>query len=635
MSLPSRFVLFSKRSAESTRTQSQRSVPNADVSLSKPPVTPLPPHALIPARSPGSSSPPRPTTSSSLAVHMCPKSEMCPLPKRRRVVASSDSDSGSDSEPSSADSMMDMLLASQDRGPQHMEKLQAAYKKHRRLYLKHTKLAAKAADAMHLATRMLARALDAQPSSGGDSSASASQSPGAQRQAPIPAHGDADEHIYESDGASNCSVKSEQHTMGSSSETCIASGTVPPTSCSIINTVDRGTVSAWSAVRKLPGPSDEKALMASNSALRAYQFSTRRHKAFQLKPRAAFTCLVGGEAEQKVVAYGMDGAVHIWNPHTQVSEASLTRTDLGIEYLEDMAQISSDILAGVPKVVSADSRASSMPDIVFIGLCPPLANSRSKVAMKAQPRVQSPHEGQISVVSGMGYSPQRHSSRAFLLTGGTKDKDVYMWSLETYGAHVVKTLATQKMRSGHTTRITALCHEPISNSVIAGAANGRVSVNDVESGKLLMSSGQLSQCAIGSTTLCPTNTNVLLTSCASKSEQVRIYDLRQGISWAKPAIMLGVKTPRTQSRYSRSAWHPDGGLVMYPFRGGTSESPEDGLVAIWDTRYAQCDAEEPQLFSPHSDTVWSICFADAQGSRKPTMVTVSSDHCLGFTTFAT
>ncbi|KAJ2861027.1 hypothetical protein GGH94_005160 [Coemansia aciculifera] len=564
---------------------------------------------------------------------MCPKSEICPLPKRRRVVVSSDS--GSDSEPSSADSMMDILLASQDRGPQHIEKLQAAYKKHRRLYLKHTKLAAKAADAMHLATRMLARALNAQPSSGGDSSASVSQSPSAQRQAPVPAHSGADEHIYESDGASNCSVKSEQHTMGSSSETCIASGTVPPTSRSIVNTLDRGTMSTSSAVRKLPGPSDEKALMASNNAVRAYQFSTRRHKAFQLKPRAAFTCSVGGEAEQKVVAYGMDGAVQIWNPHTQVSEASLTRTDLGIEYLEDMAQISSNILAGVPKVVSGDSRASSMPDIVFIGLSPPLANDRSKAAMKAQSLVQSPHEGQISVVSGMGYSPQRHSSRAFLLTGGTKDKDVYMWSLETYGARVVKTLATQKMRSGHTTRITALCHEPISNSVIAGAANGRVSVNDVESGKLLMSSGQLSQCAIGSTTLCPTNTNVLLTSCASKSEQVRIYDLRQGISWAKPAIMLGVKTPRTQSRYSRSAWHPDGGLVMYPFRGGTSESPEDGLVAIWDTRYAQCDAEEPQLFSPHSDTVWSICFTEAHGSRKPTMVTVSSDHCLGFTTFAT
>ncbi|KAJ2823847.1 hypothetical protein GGI24_003570 [Coemansia furcata] len=191
------------------------------------------------------------------------------------------------------------------------------------------------------------------------------------------------------------------------------------------------------------------------------------------------------------------------------------------------------------------------------------------------------------------------------------------------------------MWSGHTTRITALCHEPINNRVISGSANGRVSVNDIESGQLVMSSEQPSKFAIGSATLCPTNTNVLLTSCASKSEQVRIYDLRQGILWTKPAIMLGVKTPRTQSRYSCSAWHPGGRLVMYPFRGGTSQSPEDGLVAIWDTRYAQCDTEAPQLYSPHSDNTWSICFAEARGSGKPIMVTVSSDHCMGFSTFTT
>ncbi|KAJ1886409.1 hypothetical protein LPJ71_009075, partial [Coemansia sp. S17] len=530
-----------------------------------------------------------------------------------------DSGSDSDSEPSSADSVIDILLASQDRGPQHIEKLQAAYKKHRRLYLKHTKLASKAADTMHLATKMLSRALRAQASSGCNSSASVSQSPVAQRQTYIPAQSGTDEHIYESDGASDSSVKSEQHTLGSSSETCIASGTVPPTIRLNIDTDGRDKVPVSSAVKELSCENDENALMASSSAVRAYQFSTRRHKAFQLKPRAAFTCSVGGEAEQKVVAYGVDGTVQIWNPHAQVCEASLTRDDLGIEYVEDMAQISSNILASVPKVVSGDNRVPSMPDVVFIGLSPPLANSHSGAAMKAQPWSMSLHEGQISVVAGMGYSPQRHSSRAFLLTGGTKDKDVYMWSLETSSARVASVLATQKMKSGHTTRITALCHEPISNSVIAGSANGRVSVNDLESGKLLMSSGQLSKYAIGSTTLCPTNTNVLLTSCASKSEQVRIYDLRQGISWARPAITLGVKTPRTQSRYSRSAWHPDGGLVMYPFRGGASSSPEDGLVAIWDTRYAQCDAEEPQLFSPHSDTIWSICFAEAQGSRKPTM----------------
>ncbi|KAJ2486682.1 hypothetical protein IWW37_005529 [Coemansia sp. RSA 2050] len=330
--------------------------------------------------------------------------------------------------------------------------------------------------------------------------------------------------------------------------------------------------------------------MASNYAVRVHQFSTRLHKAFQLKPRAAFTCSVGSRAEQKIVAYGLDGTVQIWDPYTQMREAGLARAELGIDYAEDMAQVSSNILACVPKIVSGDTHISSAADIVFIGLNLPLGGRQSNAAMEAQPWVQSPHVGQISVVSGMSCSPRGHSDKALFLTGGAKDKDVYMWSVEIHGTRIMSTSATQKMMAGHTARITALCHEPICNRALAGSANGRVSVNDIASGRLVTSGAHLSKCAIGSVTLSPTNANILMASSASKSEQVRIYDLRQGISCSKSAITLGIDTPRCQSRYSRSAWHPDGGLVMYPFRNGTSESPEDGLVAIWDTRYARCDA---------------------------------------------
>ncbi|KAJ2683124.1 hypothetical protein IWW39_005672 [Coemansia spiralis] len=601
MNLSSRFALFGNRSAENKKTQPPRSVSGADVGLSN----------LRPIRTTGSS------------VNPGTKSEQCPPQKRRHMAESSDSDSGT--APSSADSMMDTLLAGQDPGPQHVERLQAAYRKHRRLYRKHSKLAAKASNAMHLATKMLNRALKAQSGKDGEGP------PARANQAPSAPDRDADDLECQSDGSGDFSVKSEQHTMDFSSETCVASGTIPPASRFVPGTDSRDS----SAARNPPRQGDDKALRASGCAVRAYQFSTLRHKAFQLKPRAAFSCSVGGKAEQKIVAYGMDGTVQIWDPHTQTREASLTRAELGIEYVEDMAQVNSNVLACVPKIVSGDTHTSSVADIVFIGLNPPSTGKQSKATMEAQPWVQSPHVGQISVVSGMSCSPPGHSGRAFILTGGAKDKDIFMWTVETQGARIVSTSATRKMVSDHTARITALCHEPGSNRALAGSANGRVSANDIASGKLIASGAHLSKCAIGSMTLCPTNTNMLMTSSASKSEQVRIYDLRQSISCSKPAITLGIHTPRCQSRYSRSAWHPDGRLVMYPFRDGTSESPRDGLVAIWDTRYARCDTEGPQLYSPHSETIWSICFASARGSGRPTMVTVSSDHCMGFSTFAT
>ncbi|KAJ2643138.1 hypothetical protein GGF44_001319 [Coemansia sp. RSA 1694] len=520
---------------------------------------------------------------------------------------------------------MDILLASQDRGSQHIEKLQAAYRRHRRLYQKHTKLASKAAEAMHLATRMLVRALNTQPGSTSEAHDVAGRPPAKERLAPIPLRG-ADERSYLSNDDSNRSANSL-------SEICVMRGTLSHTNRPAVSAARKATVSVSPTIRCSASPSAEGALMSSDCAVRAYQFSTLRQKAFQLKPRAAFACSIGSESEQKIVAYGLDGTVQVWNPHTQISEVALVRDDLGIEHVEDMTQLNSHILAGVPKVANGDSCTTSLPSVVFIGLGPLLPSIQPGASIKTQRWMQSPHEGQISVILGMPRLRQGHSSKAFLLTGGTRDKEVYLWSVETNDAHVTKMLATRKMYAGHTSRITALCHEPVGNNAISGSASGRISVNDMESGKLIATSGQPSQLTIGSTVLCPTNTNILMTTCVSRREQVRIFDLRKGISWAKPAIVLGIDTPRTQSRYSRPAWHPDGGLVVYPYRGGTSAAPNDGTVAIWDTRYARCNEETPQLFNPHREAVWSVCFVEARDSGKPTMVTASGDHTIGFSAF--
>ncbi|KAJ2373385.1 hypothetical protein H4S02_008874, partial [Coemansia sp. RSA 2611] len=175
MNLSSRFALFGNRSAENTKTQPPRSVSGADVG----------PSNLRPIRTAGSS------------VNPGTKSEQCPPQKRRHMAESSDSDSGT--APSSADSMMDTLLAGQDPGPQHVEKLQAAYRKHRRLYRKHSKLAAKASNAMHLATKMLNRALKAQSGKDGEGP------PARANQAPSAPDRDADDLECQSDGSGDFS----------------------------------------------------------------------------------------------------------------------------------------------------------------------------------------------------------------------------------------------------------------------------------------------------------------------------------------------------------------------------------------------------------------------------------------------
>ncbi|KAJ2742916.1 hypothetical protein GGI20_004136 [Coemansia sp. BCRC 34301] len=587
MSVPSRFALFGKRTTEGGQVQNQSAVSKASTGSSELRVV-SPPPALTATRTiDGSSLPPAEPAmdldSLLAACHAEHMSSLPPVPKRRRVAVLSDSEGEDGSEPSSADSTMDILLASQDRGPQHVEKLQAAYKKHRRLYQKHTRLASKAAEAMHLATRMLVRVLNVQPSR-----TTISPLPVKGRSTPAPACG-ASEHDY----ASDCS-------NDPLSKVCVMRGALPAAGRRASTT--RVTASPTVSCTDIVGGEGE--LRSSSCAARAYPFSTVRKKAFQLKPRAAFACSIGGEVEPKIVAYGLDGTVQIWNPYTQTGEAALLRDDLGFDHVEDMAQLNPHILAGVPKVVAGEACTPSLPSIVFVGLDPPLPGSQSRVSMKVQYWMQSPHEGQISAILGVPRLRQGHSSRAFLLTGGIKDKDVYLWSVQTDGARVTRTLETRKMRANHTARISALCHDHISNNVIAGAMNGRISVNDIESGRLVAASGQPSHPAIGSATLCPTNPNVLMVNYASKGEQVRIFDLRQGITWARPAIALGIDTPRTQSRYSRPAWHPAGGLVVYPYRDGTTAAPNDGLVAIWDTRYTRCNEETPQIYNPHKESIW-------------------------------
>ncbi|KAJ1813792.1 hypothetical protein LPJ75_003041, partial [Coemansia sp. RSA 2598] len=182
-------------------------------------------------------------------------------------------------------------------------------------------------------------------------------------------------------------------------------------------------------------------------------------------------------------------------------------------------------------------------------------------------------------------------------------------------------------------RISALCHASWRDHVITATCTGRVYANDVQSGRLVSELLSLG-CTVGSISPNPANGNLLMMGCGSNSDQIRIFDLRSNMAKEGPALCLGRKTPRTQSEYIRPAWHPSGSLVFCPFHRNQDGDASDNLVAIWDTRYAKCDKESPQIFRPHKTPTWSVAFVDSvKSGGAPLMVTAGGDHNIGFTTF--
>ncbi|KAI8319573.1 WD40 repeat-like protein [Martensiomyces pterosporus] len=385
-------------------------------------------------------------------------------------------------------------------------------------------------------------------------------------------------------------------------------------------------------------------LQSSEQAVRAYQFSTHSVHAFKLKPRAAFACSLEGMGGQTVVAYGMDGTMQFWDPITQLLDLSLGKSELRMDYPEHVAQLSPSLLAVVPGTRSNNESGGrrgnddvAAASVTFVNKR--MSSQQGFLQMEpVQPWAESPHEGPISVVEGMLGCSRQCSERALMLSGGAKDKKVYLWSVDLIGGRVAKAVHTQQMRAFHTSRVTALRYEPSRGYVISGAESGRISINDVETGKLVMDTAKNTvRSVIGSLVASPVNCNIIMASCASTSDQLKLFDLRQRDMSIRPALVLGNETARTQSRYIRPAWHPDGCLVVCPVHRSSQSSSEaaasDGMVAIWDTRYARCDGEAPQTYHPHKAPVWSAEFVEPKLPGLSMMVTTGGDHNIGFTSF--
>ncbi|KAJ2077121.1 hypothetical protein H4R24_005321 [Coemansia sp. RSA 988] len=368
------------------------------------------------------------------------------------------------------------------------------------------------------------------------------------------------------------------------------------------------------------------ALKSNNKAARPFQFNTSLHSAFQRKPRAALVCQLEGVDYPMAVAYGMDGTVQIWDPCKQRRNQMLTTSALGMDFPEHMAQVTPSLLAAVAGVRSTADSLGGQGRLVFLSQHDAMRQSHEWLG-DAQHWNFSPHKGPISVVEGMAGQSTR--DRGMLLTGGLRDHEVFLWSLEMDGAKVAASTTMRQLRTHHSSRIGALFFEYNRGCVLSGSDSGRIGMNDAETGKDLgghMPQGRPSN-AVGNIVVCPANPNIVLISYAATDRQLRVVDLRQRLAFAYPVLSLGQHRERTQSRYIRPAWHPDSGLIFYPIHQGSSDTSSDGTVAIWDTRYASCSDTAPQMCQLHKQTVWSVGFSEN------TMVSVSGDYNIGFTTF--
>ncbi|KAJ2711620.1 hypothetical protein H4R19_003163 [Coemansia spiralis] len=505
--------------------------------------------------------------------------------------AHSDSDGESDDMTDTLELVLTSLRAGGGDGLQ-LDSLQSVYQHQRRAYLRHKKCAARAADEMHRAVKMimlLAATPQPPPPPPESPSEPATRSCSVDHTAPSTAHAPThSEHKQRRIRAPPRSTEGAAYRTGVlaskvvGNDSCGSPSLTPPPHLPAAFQSD-----SESCDTTVAGPPE---LQSNNKATRPFQFTTTLRNAFQLKPRAALACQFEGAAEPIAVAYGIDGTIQLWSPQTQKLIQVLHKDQLGMDFAEHLTQATPSLLAAVTGARSTAGSLENQGQLVFIGQKAQPGRLDAMSLGTAQHWPAMPHDGLVSVVEGMmGGRADRGPGRGMMVSGGVRDRKVLIWSLQTSGSRVVDAHVVHQMQTSHGSRVTALCYDPCHARVLSGSESGKVNINDAETGQSVAggSDDRVQGCVIGHIAMCPTSPHLAMVSCSQADNQLRIMDLRLRRSVAWPALTLGVATGRTQSRYARPAWHPDGGLVFFPLRTGISDTPGDGAVAIWDTRFTR------------------------------------------------
>ncbi|KAJ2190948.1 hypothetical protein EV181_000668 [Coemansia sp. RSA 532] len=505
-----------------------------------------------------------------------------------------------------------------------MKQLQTLYETQRDLYLKHKELADKAAEKMHHAVLMMTQvtSLDAaQPGSSGNMSPELVSNRNTNITRAFPYAIQTPARFSNSDS----SELPDPRTLFQDGLKITGSLSAPVTSNPF--------------QPSLPPPISDAAevdmsleLCTHTAPKRPYQFTTQLIEAFKLKPRAALTCVLEESNSEVSVAYGMDGTVQLWSPQERRMLQKLDSTALDMDFAEHITQVMPSLLVAVSGERTKPGSRRNPGQLMYLNQA--TGATRTPRLQNAQQLHTLSDSELVSVAEGM-MRARTHDDCALMVTGGMRDRKVYVWEVKTAAGRVTAAEKRQLVRTRHTSRISALCFEPVHNYVLSGSDSGRVNIGCAETGREITSDNgeRVSTQVVGKLAVCPINPNLVLASMGTTSDQVRLFDIRSRLSIQRPALILGLQRGRTQSRYLRPAWHPHGDLIFYPFLRGSAETGGDGMVAIWDVRYQRCAEDAPQVFHPHKADVWSVSFVESRTAGRHAMVTVSNDHCIGFTDF--
>ncbi|KAJ2376203.1 hypothetical protein IW150_002119 [Coemansia sp. RSA 2607] len=134
---------------------------------------------------------------------------------------------------------------------------------------------------------------------------------------------------------------------------------------------------------------------------------------------------------------------------------------------------------------------------------------------------------------------------------------------------------------------------------------------------------------ISSFAFCPTSPNVLMASCNTKGNAIRVLDMRAPL---RTVLSFGNNLVNEYPAEMKPAWNPDNGQVVAPFNKNHSRLKYNHLV-VFDTRFIGWGNQSSTVLTPFTMGTHSISFGNEQGTDSPIMVTASDNGSIGISKY--
>ncbi|KAJ2786482.1 hypothetical protein GGI15_001477, partial [Coemansia interrupta] len=329
----------------------------------------------------------------------------------------------------------------------------------------------------------------------------------------------------------------------------------------------------------------------------------------------------GSDHSQSFIVFG-PRHLSSWQAGLDVVQTDLSRW-LQSSIIKKAAPLSQSII-GI--IVDAQDRRHSDRDGELVLLNIDTALNRSATAHPVVPSpFDLPHRRGISCIQEM----QTADDRTYFLTSAKNSTEVVMHSFLRDGSTPAISGAPRVMAS-HGSTISALGYDRNMATIVSGSVRGQITVADAYTGRFVRGFSLDEDDAsrglrINQLAFCPSNPNVLMASCDGRVNQLRVLDLRTPSS---VVLKFGVGLVEKYPEEMKPAWNPRNGQVVAPYNQKHTGYPRDYL-AIFDTRYINCNNDYITAMSPYSGGTWSLSFGVDQDTGGSIMVTAGDGGSVG------